>query len=237
MDHAARAGRVVSPVPGLASYLYQVEHPLLALFERYGIDHALDVGANEGQFSARLRLLGYRGLITSFEPVRAAFERLRKRAAGDRSWRVVRTAVGATSGEADIHVAQETALSSMLSPSARLVDRVHDASVVYSERVPVATLDELVSEQVTGRTFLKIDTQGSEAAVLDGATQVLDTCAGLQLELSLRTPLYEGEASAEQLCERLRGQGFTNLVLNPLVHTIRWGDLVQADAIFWRLRS
>jgi FkbM family methyltransferase len=237
LDNAARLAPLTGRVPGIAAYLYQHDHPLLALIERYGVDEVLDVGANQGQFAAKLRLLGYRGRIVSFEPVSAAFERLRARAAHDRSWDVVHTAVGDARGEAEIHVTANTALSSMLSPSEEFADRDPDAAVVYSERVPVDTLDALVDAGARGHTVIKIDAQGSEASILDGARRVLDGCAGVELELSLRTPFYEGEGSADELRARLEAHGLTEVVLNPLSHTLRWGDLVQADAIFWRLAA
>ena len=42
---------------------------LMSVLQDYNIDTVLDVGANEGQFGAELRNLGFRGDIHSFEPV------------------------------------------------------------------------------------------------------------------------------------------------------------------------
>ena len=239
MDNATRMAPFVGGAPGLGSFLFQGEHPLIVLLGHHGISEVLDVGANEGQFAATLRLLGYQGRIVSFEPVSATFARLQKRAASDRRWEVVQTAVGETNGETEIHISENTCLSSTLEElSKQFADRDPDAAVAYSEQVPIATLDQLAAQRSVGRrAFLKIDTQGSERAVLDGAGEILATCAGVQLELSLAAPFYDGEATAGELTARLEADGLTRLVLNPLTHTLRWGDLVQADAIFWRLRD
>ena len=55
------------------------------------INCVLDVGANRGQFAERLRRLGYRGSIISFEPVPEAYEGLTPRFRNDKRWRGFQT--------------------------------------------------------------------------------------------------------------------------------------------------
>jgi FkbM family methyltransferase len=234
LNNAARLAPVARAIPGFGPYLYQADHPLLALLEAYEVDEVIDVGANAGQFAARLRLLGYRGRIVSFEPIRAVFERLSQRAARDPGWDAVHTAIGAAPGEAEINVLQDTALSSILDPSSELAEHDPATAIAYSEPVTVQPLDALVPADGR-RRFLKVDAQGYEGRILDGAERLLNECLGAELELSLATPFYAGESPAADLRARLAAKGLTEVVLNPLSHTLRWGTLVQADAIFWRL--
>ena len=42
----------------------------------FRVDCVFDIGANTGQYGARLRQTGYRGLIVSFEPNPSAFAKL-----------------------------------------------------------------------------------------------------------------------------------------------------------------
>ena len=65
------------------------------------------------------------------------------------------------------------------------------------EKVPVTTLaDVLPGHDVDpARTWLKIDTQGYEAQVLDGASGRLGEFAAVQLELSVR-PSTPGRRSS-----------------------------------------
>jgi len=80
--------------------------------------------------------------------------------------------------------------------------------------------------------FLKIDTQGYESTILDGATESLRKISAVQLERSF-VPLYVGESPIEPMIERVRSMGFTLVRLDPF--QIADGRLLQADATFLRL--
>lgn len=94
------------------------------------------------------------------------------------------------------------------------------------------TLDELVWELPAQPPFLvKIDVQGSELLVLDGAAQVLQETALLVLEVSF-LPFFVGGATFEQVVGRVRQAGFVVYdVTNPLYRPLD-GALAQADVVF-----
>ncbi len=79
-----------------------------------GITTVLDVGANVGQFAELLRLMGYRGKIISFEPLRAAYQELAAKAAADGNWEAHNFALGMQCGHATINVSNYSVLSSLL---------------------------------------------------------------------------------------------------------------------------
>jgi hypothetical protein len=78
---------------------------------------------------------------------------------------------------------------------------------------------------------LKIDTQGHEWEVLDGATQALSRCVWLEIELSL-VELYTGQRLLPELLSRLSGAGFNLIQLEPVFSDPRTGELLQVNGLF-----
>jgi FkbM family methyltransferase len=70
---------------------------LRQILTKLEISVIFDVGAHVGQYAARLRHLGYRGRIVSFEPREAAFAELHKRAMLEGQWQALRTALARVS--------------------------------------------------------------------------------------------------------------------------------------------
>jgi len=91
--------------------LQRVQLP--ALFEMYGVDCVIDVGAHEGEYAERLRAGGYEGEIVSFEPVPRAFAELERKAAADDEWSAHPFALGREDGSTTMNVVPGT-LSSIL---------------------------------------------------------------------------------------------------------------------------
>jgi FkbM family methyltransferase len=199
------------------------------------VDVVLDVGANEGQFGQHLRLSGYGGRIVSFEPLAEPFARLQARAAADPRWEALQLALGAAPATTDLHVSELTVFSS-LRPSLPALGTLDARSqAVRTERVAVERLDAVFDRLVRPgeRAFLKVDTQGYELEVLDGAAGVLDRLVGLRLEMSVE-PLYEGEPVAAEMLQRAAGYGFGLWSLEVETRDPATGRALQLDAIFYR---
>lgn len=222
-----------------------VRHPLhdplartVRLLQHYEIDYLVDVGANDGGFSSSIRQLGYSGKIISFEPLQQPFDALRRKAAVDGSWDVYRHAIGDTNGEVTINVSGNSGLSSSVLPmlDAHLAV-APNSRYVATETITQRRLDTLLPElgiDTNDRVFLKVDVQGYEGAVLDGATGLFAGGAviGLQLELSL-TPLYAGGMTYREGIERAEGLGMSLMGLDPVFSDPITGRLLQADAVFF----
>ena len=85
----------------------------------------------------------------------------------------------------------------------------------------------------SSRTFLKVDVQGYERAVLDGASGLFadGSIIGLQLELSL-VPLYDGAMTFREGLERANNLGMTLMRLDPMFDDPTSGQTLQVDAVF-----
>lgn len=214
-------------------------HPLarrMWLLERYEVDLVLDVGANVGLFAAELRAHGYRGRIVSFEPLANAYERLARRARKDPDWQAVNVALGDEDERSVINVAGNSESSSLLTMLPRHVRAVPESAYVGTQECEVRKLDS-IWERCAGdsrRALLKIDTQGFEGAVLEGAAGSLSHIVGIQLELST-VPLYESSPLFSELIDELSDLGYELHALEQGFTDPKTGRLYQIDGTFYRL--
>jgi FkbM family methyltransferase len=217
-------------------------HPdaqLVFMLERFAIDVVIDVGANEGQYAARLREWGWRGPIVSFEPIEEVHARLAARAARDPAWTVAPcTALGARTGTAVLHISAEPDMSSLLPQTPLLREISPSSAVLRRTEVPLARLDEvaLLDRPDWRRLFLKLDVQGFEPEVLAGAAGLMERIVGIQLELAL-LPLYQGERDWREMLDRLSSQGFAPHLFIPGYFSRRLARQVQMDGVFFRAGS
>ncbi|MBX3160721.1 MAG: FkbM family methyltransferase [Deltaproteobacteria bacterium] len=182
------------------------------LFDSCGINCVLDVGAHHGEFALQLRELGYRGRIVSFEPIRATYTILEEKARSDKQWQVVCLALGAQDGEKEMKRYKGTVFNSFLSSNSFAANRFGASTDLEGiEVVKVRRLDRIISECTDGidepRVFLKLDTQGWDLEVLEGAGDVLGGIDGIQTELAVKH-CYDGMPSYLHALARLESLAF-----------------------------
>jgi hypothetical protein len=102
--------------------------------------------------------------------------------------------------------------------------------VVEQVDVEVTTLDELVHGQDV--RLLKIDVQGAEAEVLNGAAKTLESTAALLLEVTFVSH-YEGDVTFPGLHEQVTASGFELVALSDPWVSSR-GTLLWMDACYRR---
>ncbi|MBI2690735.1 MAG: FkbM family methyltransferase [Solirubrobacterales bacterium] len=198
----------------------------------------IDVGANIGQFASWVRGSGFDGPIISFEPQPVEHAELTAAAEFDSEWFVApRCAVGASDGNAQIHVAGNSQSSSMLGMLDLHRDNAPTSAYVDSIETPIRRLDDLLAELGFDPTdaLLKIDTQGYEAEVLRGAPSTLPVIAAAHVELSL-APLYAGQALASEIFALFGAAGLELAIINDCFNTGD-GQILQIDGGFTRLNA
>jgi len=202
----------------------------------HGITLVFDVGANCGQYGSMLRKAGYRGRIVSFEPQAEAHRRLVRASQHDHHWIAgERVALGARRESLTMHIAGNSVSSSILRMEDCLANAAPQAVHVKSEVITVVPLDEVAPKYIQDddRVFLKIDTEGFEASVLDGASRTLDRVVGVQLEMAL-VPLFVGQARFEELYARLTQMKFVPWAILPGFTDMNSGRMFQCDGVFFR---
>jgi FkbM family methyltransferase len=209
---------------------------LVRVLEHHGVGLVFDIGANLGQYARRLRRGGYEGRIVSFEPLSRAHAALEEAAADDRGWTVApRMAIGDSDRPVTINVSAESDMSSVLDFTAEMARLLDSSAYVGTEVASQARL-EAVWPRYAGpedSVMVKIDTQGTEHRVLDGARGVLKSARVLQIELSV-VPVYQGEPSYLDTIARLDDLGFVPVLFIPGYFNRRTARLIGMDGVFVR---
>jgi len=203
---------------------------LRKLLELQSINCVVDVGANRGQFATEIRGIGYRGRIISFEPLSSEFGVLGQRFRNDALWTGHQVALGDTPGKALLNVIPNlTVMSSILRPKSKWKS-------MEVEEVEVRRLDGMASQLFDAipepRVLLKMDTQGFDLRVFEGASGCLDVMRGLQSEIAI-VPLYDGMPRYLEALSVYESKGFGLFNLSVVSRT-RGGTLQELNCMMTR---
>jgi FkbM family methyltransferase len=141
----------------------------------------IDVGANKGDFSLiASRLLGDGGTVLAFEPEPHNHEWLRKSVElnGYGNVHTFRIALAEKNGKATLHLGEKSGYHTLV------------GGVLLQERgsipVEVRTLDSILDELgIASFDMMKIDVEGAELQVLEGASQVLREAPSMAILLDI----------------------------------------------------
>jgi FkbM family methyltransferase len=224
--------RVLDPIETFAGKTH-----LDQILRESAIDCVLDVGAHRGGFGQRLRQVGYHADIVSFEPNAEVFANLSGVAARDGKWTVHPAAVGNRSGTVTFNIAKDSQFSSghhRSEASAQFGDMME---LVRVEEVPIWTLDDFAArtELATGgrHLLLKVDTQGFDHAVFEGARHLLSVVDAVMFEVPL-IAIYEGVPHYTETLRMLEQLGFGVYSLCPIARDAASGCIMEADVILRR---
>lgn len=235
VERTARAlGVRLIPEWRMDSYL--LSERLKRIIAEYRIDCIFDVGANVGQYHDFLRTnVEFEGLIVSFEPDPESFGRLKASNAMDRNWEQFDCALGRERTRRDFHVMKESAFNSFLDPDESATSLFEDGnSIVRTIRIEIRRLDEVWVDinrrHEIRNVFLKMDTQGFDLEVLEGASGCLDRIHGMQTEVSV-TPIYKEMPTFETSLRTFRSKGFEVSGLYSLSEA-RFPHAIEFDCIY-----
>ena len=198
------------------------------------VNDCFDVGANIGQYAKHLRLAGFKGNIYSIEPQSKAFKVLTKKAAGDSQWKTFNIGLGSTNGKATINISKNSVSSSILEIDEYLLETAPETEYIAKEEINVKSLDTFLNEiNFKRRFFLKMDAQGFESKILEGAKDFFNNIYALQLESSC-IPLYKEEKLFDEMKAFIESQGFYLSSLENGFSDSKNGRLLQVEMIFLR---
>jgi len=153
-----------------------------------------------------------------------------------KKYRLIPCAVGRIESEIKFYTTTGSGKSSIYLPNTQFIQRFPKPerfNVISENIVKVMPIDKLVSEKVN---FIKLDIQGGELDALSGATTILESALGLELEVEfskiyLNQPLF-GEVNLFLVEKGFEFIDFINLCRwEQLTHN-SVGQLVFGDALF-----
>lgn len=214
--HAARRGVFAT-----------TEHvPLLRLLDAAAV---IDVGAHRGQFALAVRIALPRARLISFEPQSAAASVYRAVVPGEIDLR--ECALGQSIGTAQLNISKASDSSSLLPIGQSQVAYFPGTEKENEISVQLSTLDaQFEHVQIGPNTLLKIDVQGTELAVLKGASKILQQIAWVYAELSF-VELYLGQEPAAEIVSYLAARGFELAGIYNVQYS-QDGRSLQADVLF-----
>jgi FkbM family methyltransferase len=207
---------------------------LLKYLKDNNVNDCFDVGANTGQYARRLRSLGFKGTIYSFEPQSEAFNILNKKAASDSQWKPFNIGLGNANEKSVINISKNSVSSSILDINRYLLETAPETEYISKEKIDIRRLDTFLKEEnFQGRFFLKIDAQGFESKILEGAENCFNNIYALQIESSC-VPLYKQEKLFDEMKAFIESKGFYLSSLESGFSDPVSGRLLQVEMIFLR---
>jgi FkbM family methyltransferase len=148
-----------------------------------------------------------RARVTGFEPDPIGLDELHRRFPDERTHRFFPNFVG-SGARATFYETEWSLTASLFEPDRRILDRYHHLGELVVERarhsVETSRLDDLLAPG--DMDVLKIDVQGAERLVFDGARQRLDECLVVWTEVEF-VPLYKDQPLFGDVDARLRTHG------------------------------
>lgn len=209
------------------------------LLDFYKINTILDVGANSGQYGKQtINDLAFKGNLISFEPVKKTYKKLSEKANSYNNWTAYNYGFGNKNEELSINLSENTYSSSLMKILPKHVKSAPESKVVGEEKVRIKTLDSIYNDLIktNENVLLKIDVQGFEKNVLEGAQESLKHIRGIQVEMSVEE-LYQGEMLYLDMLMYMKKLGFELCSLENGFYDQNSGKLLQVDGIFFKTNT
>jgi len=196
------------------------------------IDALIDIGANEGQFSARVKRIYPEIPIFAFEPLSLAYNILSTTFKNDQSVKAYNYALGNTNEVVKILLSDYTPSSSILSMKPSHPNLFEVTQSGKTEEIEIKKLNDFKNEFVNYKSLcLKIDVQGFEEQVICGGDEILQKTNVIIIETSF-VELYESQTLFSDIYKLLKNHGFSFHGTFDQLYSNKLPFPVQADSIF-----
>jgi hypothetical protein len=232
-DQLKNRGLHIQPID---EYEQQIELVKDVWLQQMGIETILDIGASDGGFARKARKAFPQAQIYSFEPLSNSYAKLTNHFANDSRFKSFNMVLSNKDGEMTFYQSSRSGSSSLLEMGNLHKESYPESAELTPLVVPATTLDALVAKgevQMKGEVLMKLDVQGAEKMVLEGAPDSLKKTRVVFSEMSF-TELYKGQTLANELVSMLDRYGFKLCGIENVSRNVKNGTFLQCDGYFLR---
>jgi FkbM family methyltransferase len=195
------------------------------------IDTIVDVGSSNGGFVRKIRPVFPLAKIYCFEPVQVSFHELLDKTKLDNNLQAFNYGLCHKSGTATFYLSSRIGSSSLLAMT-NLHKIVYPSSAqITTTSIDVKRLDEVKELKLGNHNMLKLDVQGAELLVLQGASNILSQFEIVFTEVNFAT-LYSENATLSNLALYLSNYNFEICGIENISRSHIDGTYLQADVYF-----
>lgn len=201
----------------------------------YNIDLIIDIGANIGQSTLSFDMAFPRTKIVAFEPIPSCYQEIKLKTINKSNIEVYNEGLGDSNGNLFFEENDFSPSSSFLTLSEKHIEAYPITKNSNKIEVKVSTLDSYAKEfEDNNNILLKIDVQGYEDKVLDGATEILKKTKVILIELSFDI-LYINQPTFDDIYKKLIDKGFVFNGILEQSFNLETGEPIQADCLFLKI--
>jgi FkbM family methyltransferase len=207
-----------------------------------------DVGANQGQSIERFKKVFDDPIIHAFEPIEYEFNMLKKKYSDDKNVILNNFAIGEKNEQKDFYTTIKSSCSSFnkitpntdwLKTRSEQFNTNPEKFTTKVSKVKVITLDHYCLEKkINLIDILKIDTQGYEDKVLEGAQQIMsnDIISAIESEIMFDN-VYEKYLTFSDLEKFLIPNNFRLCGIDLSNNNLFFGILFYADVLYFNKKK
>ncbi len=230
---------ILASLAGQFGYEIRRKQPQQAesMLSRIELATVLDVGAYTGQFSSAVFSVHPDTMIHAFEPIPECFAILQSKFSGNKKFQAHNVAISDSNTVAKFEVNDLRASSSLLALDEMHKQMFPQARKTNTIQVNVTTLDHWAEDhELKNPILLKLDVQGNEFRVLQGASGILRRVDYVLSEICLGA-MYKGQASFREIHDILFSSGLEFIDFFPERRSPDTLRCLFGDALFARTQD